>query len=484
MTKIRLNRASWKFDPTQPLGDAGGFGAVFLGESEDGAPVAVKRLHVTANEAAHRELRVAEDLIAASHDHVIPIYDAGQDADSDRYFIIMPVASGSLDDHIESAGGKLSLKEAIDVLLQIARGIREAGNLVHRDLKPANVLMHDGSWKIADFGIARFVSDSTSINTLKDCLSAYYAAPEQWRMESATPATDIYALGGIAHACVNGSPPFSGTRDQLRHQHLNESPPGLGGSSPRLRSLVSMMLRKTPLTRPVISRVIGQLEAIQESEDSGPASGGWGALEKAGAAVAQAEATAEAEREKEMAERQSRSQLYRAARDILWGLVDDLFGRIESSAPMASRTMKGKLVLGRGAIEVSEMRINPIEAGQFPASGWDVVCGAVIGVTQTEPVGMWSSSLWYAKRHPADDYRWREVSYWSLGRETRPPPYHLDNLKDADLAMSRVMHTYQVAWGPHPIDDESADGFFSRWADHLSRAAQGNLGRPMRLPLQ
>lgn len=484
MTVIRLNHATWKYDTAQPLGDPGGFGAVFLGEAEDGSPVAVKRLHINADDAAHRELRVAEDLIAATHDHVIPVLDAGQDAASDRYFIIMPVASGSLDDYIQSEGGSLDLPKALSVLLQIAKGIREAGKLVHRDLKPANVLMHEGAWKIADFGIARFVSDSTSVNTLKNYLSPYYAAPEQWRMESATPATDIYALGGIAHACVNGSPPFSGTQDQLRHQHLNESPPDLGGGSPRLRSLVSMMLRKTPLTRPAVSRVISQLEAISEAETSGPASGGWGALEKAGAAVAQAEATAEAKREKEISERQSRNQIYQAATEILWDLVDDLFSRIESSAPMAKRTMRGKLVLGRGAIEVSEMRINPIEDDQFSASGWDVVCGAVIGVTQTEPTGMWSSSLWYAKRHPADDYRWREVSYWSMGRETRPPPYYLDNLRDADFAMSNVMHTYQVAWGPHPIDDEDADEFFNRWADLLSRAAQGNLGRPMRLPLR
>ena len=446
MTEIKLNGAVWKFDDSQPLGAAGGFGAVFIGESEDGAAVAVKRLHISAGDAAHRELRVAEDLIAASYEHVIPVLDAGQDADSDRYFIVMPIASGSLNDHIQS-NGKLDLPEAADVLLQIAKGLREAGRLVHRDLKPANVLMHEGSWKIADFGIARFVADSTSINTLKSCLSPQYAAPEQWRMERATPATDIYALGCIAHACVNGSPPFSGNFDRVREQHLNDSPPSLGGESPRMRGLVATLLRKNPLSRPSLSRVIDQLEDIKDAGGPGSAGGGWGALEKAGAAVAEAEATAEAEREKEVSAQQARNQLYKAALEILWSQVDDLFGRISSAAPTAQRTLKGKLILGRGAIEVSELRQNPIGPDQFPNSGWDVICGAVIGVTQSEPEGMWSSSLWYAKRHLADEYRWREVSYWSLGNERRPPPYYLDNLRDADFAMSNVMHTYQIAWG-------------------------------------
>lgn len=49
--------------------------------------------------------------------------------------------------------------------------LSELPDIVHRDLKPQNVLFHSGRWKVADFGIARFVEETTSVRTLKDCLS-------------------------------------------------------------------------------------------------------------------------------------------------------------------------------------------------------------------------------------------------------------------------------------------------------------------------
>jgi len=74
------------------------------------------------------------------------------------------------------------------------------------DLKPDNILYHDGKWKIADFGIARFVEEATASNTLKEFLSPWYAAPEQWRLERATHGTDVYALGCIAFCLLTGKP--------------------------------------------------------------------------------------------------------------------------------------------------------------------------------------------------------------------------------------------------------------------------------------
>ena len=63
------------------------------------------------------------------------------------------------------------------VLLEMVQGLSEVGEIVHRNLKPDNILYHEGLWKIADFGIARFVEEATASNTLKDCLSPFYAAP-------------------------------------------------------------------------------------------------------------------------------------------------------------------------------------------------------------------------------------------------------------------------------------------------------------------
>jgi eukaryotic-like serine/threonine-protein kinase len=138
LVAIKLPRGDWFYDPERPLGRPGGFGQVFEGTDEDGNPVAVKRLHLSAQEAAHREMRVSEEL--AQRDdllYVMLVLDAGQDADSDLYFLVMPRAEGSLQDEIDSRGALLE-GEARDVMLQVAKGLGEVRELVHRDLKPAS----------------------------------------------------------------------------------------------------------------------------------------------------------------------------------------------------------------------------------------------------------------------------------------------------------------------------------------------------------
>lgn len=167
---IRLPKGKWTFDPNKTLGPAGGFGEVFRGSAPDGKPVAVKRLKITANEAAHRELRIAELLAGTEFSHVMPFYDAGQDAESDRYYIVMPEAEYSLAQKVEDVG-PMEEREALQILREIALGLIEVGGLVHRDLKPGNILFYKSSWRVADFGISRFVEESTSLRTLKSCLS-------------------------------------------------------------------------------------------------------------------------------------------------------------------------------------------------------------------------------------------------------------------------------------------------------------------------
>src|SRR5699024_7455063 len=84
------------------------------------------------------------------------------------------------------------------------------GSVVHRDLKPENVLYLDGHWCLADFGIARYAEATTSPDTRKFALSPLYAAPERWKGERATTATDIYSLGVIAYELLSGEVPFTG----------------------------------------------------------------------------------------------------------------------------------------------------------------------------------------------------------------------------------------------------------------------------------
>src|ERR1039458_9577296 len=120
---IRLTQHEWTFDDNARLGPRGGFGEVFRGTGENGA-VAIKRLNLTAGAAAFRELRIGEALGARKLNHVVPILDFGQDALSDRYFLVMPICEKSLQDKL-SSGGPLDGADVSNVVLDILAGLTE-----------------------------------------------------------------------------------------------------------------------------------------------------------------------------------------------------------------------------------------------------------------------------------------------------------------------------------------------------------------------
>jgi len=209
MPTITLSRGTWSFDEGRPLGPEGGFGAVYAGTGPNGEEVAVKLLHLDAAGPVHRELDMAHLLVGHAFNHVLPVYDAGFDPALGRYAIVMARADKSLKDEMDSSS-PVAESAAAGILHQVALGLLEVNQIVHRDLKPGNVLLHDGLWKLSDFGIARLVEAATSTDTLKEFLSAAYAAPEQWRTERSTHATDVYALGCMGYALVTAGPRSSG----------------------------------------------------------------------------------------------------------------------------------------------------------------------------------------------------------------------------------------------------------------------------------
>lgn len=123
MQIIKLNRQVWEVDTSCILGSPGGFGEVFRGKGKNG-DVAIKRLRITASQAAHRELQIGKSLSERQLNNVVPIIDYGQDADSDRYFLVMPICDRSLQDEINNIG-MFSASESIQVLLAILSGLAE-----------------------------------------------------------------------------------------------------------------------------------------------------------------------------------------------------------------------------------------------------------------------------------------------------------------------------------------------------------------------
>lgn len=488
MQKIVLPKGEWFYDPSRPLGSPGGFGAVFEGTSDSRQLLAVKRLHISVNDAAHREMKIATDLASRSLKNVIPVLDAGEDANTGHYFVVMPRAERSL--HSDISKRTFNDVESARILFNVVEGLIEVSDIVHRDLKPANILLHEGRWKVADFGIARFVEDATSLRTLKDCLSPPYAAPEQFQFIHATNATDVYALGCIGYALLTGRPPFPGPSEpDYREQHLHGDPPTLTDAvAPRLRTLMTMMLRKAPSARPSLERVKSILtDVIQNGQDTN--SGGLGMLAQVGSDIARQQSRIEQEQQQVESEAAMRNQLADTGRKLLRDLLERLFVRILKEVPNAERDRLA-ITLGRGRLEASVAGLGGHRAQSaaptdlFRESKWDVVAVEEIVVHQKQPEYQWSASLWYCRLPDSKDYRWYEASYFSPHRPEHVAPYSLARSpKDADYAAAPIMHIYQLAFGPSAIDDENEDDFMERWSALLALAAQGQLGHPRSLPL-
>ncbi len=503
MEIIRLPGGQWQYDPDKLLGPPGGFGAVYAGSSAEHGSVAVKKLKLEVRDAAHREMRITQELANRKLAHVMPILDAGKDAETDLYFVVMPQAERSLQEELGDAGTRAD-PDAADVMLQVAQGLSEVPDITHRDLKPPNILFHAGKWKVADFGIARFVEESTSLQTLKKYRTPDYAAPEQWRLERSTGATDIYALGCIGYALLTGRGPFPGPSiEDFQSQHLHTPPPSLPGHDPRLCSLLTIMLRKVPGTRPSLDRVEYLLRRIAERVEARFTSEGLQALAQAGAAVARQEAAKEAARGQQNTKIAERNDIAREGWNIMIGVMDTMSSKIHDLALPArvnrtpdriSTDNDSCRLHGMFEVELGGARLCiylpdwliPISESAFAQSAWDVIMGGTIQVNQAKPECRWDSSLWYASLDRDRKYRWWEVSYCSsptCRQDTPFAPVALPNVGYADAAAAPGLAMYQIAYGPKPIDDEDLNTFVDRWLGRLAKAVHGQLAYPTELPL-
>lgn len=484
MVEIKLNSATWTFEEHGKIVQKGGFGEVFRGSGQNGGDVAVKRLHLTAGQAAHRELQIGEFIAANNWEHIVPVLDFGQDAESDRYFIIMPLCDESLQDFIERTG-PLDWSDAKPIILNIVAGLREADQIVHRDLKPANVLFHNGKWKIADFGIAKFVEDSTSLETLRRSLTPLYAAPEQWKGERPTSATDVYALGCMLYALLTGRPPFSGDADKVREGHLSGHPPDLDAPS-RIKGFVATMLRKSGDSRPSLKRCAEVFDLTSGGAISPLKEG----LAAAGARVAQQQAAKETrQQEKERRKMARIDQAKEAGRELIQ-FRKILFKEIVGLAD-AAISSDISVVLGAGKLLLGPPTVNEIEV---PSSAWDVLAYSEIHVStagegnesfRSAPYGI-TANLVFAKREGVSDFRWYEVSFWEpFAQGNRDEPFSINpEAPEFQHAVRRSTSRYQIAHGPIAIDGENAEDFKARWMRLFLKAVEGRLARPSRMPLQ
>ncbi len=248
-----------------PIG-RGAMGEVWRALDETlGRTVAVKLLlpHDSDPTATSRFRLEAQTAGRLNHPYVVAVYDFGEY--DGRLFLVMELVEGESLDRRLSAAGPLPVEQVARIAAQAAAGLAAAHQqgIVHRDIKPANLLLDaDGTLKIGDFGIARFVDDPSGALTTTGQIvgTSLYLAPERALGRAAGPAADVYALGCLLYQLLTGRPPFQAdSAVAILHQHLDATPPSPRQDRPELppafENFLLGLLAKRPEDRPTAPQI-------------------------------------------------------------------------------------------------------------------------------------------------------------------------------------------------------------------------------------
>jgi serine/threonine protein kinase len=251
---------------TRELLGRGGMSEVYRGfDAQLRRPVAIKRLRpeLAVNPVFRaRFRREAQAAGRLNHPAIVAVYDTGEEREatgSSIPFIVMELVEGrSLRDALRQKG-RVSPSRALELTAGVldALGCSHAAGIIHRDIKPGNVMLsNSGAVKVADFGIARAVSDASGTATMAGTVigTAQYLSPEQGRGEAADVRSDLYSAGCLLYELLVGEPPFVGdSMVSIIFQHISEPPtrPSAANSdiSADIDAIVMKALAKDPADR-------------------------------------------------------------------------------------------------------------------------------------------------------------------------------------------------------------------------------------------
>lgn len=250
----------------------GATGRVWLAEDELlGRLVALKQHLPTYAESAEadrqaraRALNEARAVARVSHRGVVEIHDVVRDGNL-IWIVMEPLSGCTLSDRI-AAGGPLPIREAAQIaipLLDALQTIHSVG-IVHCDVKPANVyLCDDGRVVLTDFGIAYIADEDDEVDSHRTLPagSPAYMAPEQLRGASPRPACDLFSLGAMLYAAVEGKSPFEKSDVFATLAAVMEDTPAPWRAGP-LRSVIAGLLAKDPVRRLTAAEALAALEEI------------------------------------------------------------------------------------------------------------------------------------------------------------------------------------------------------------------------------
>jgi WD40 repeat protein len=259
----------------------GGMGVVFLAEDPSlRRLLALKVLKPDAclsPQARERFLREARAAAALQHDHVVPIFQVGED--NGVPFLAMPLLHGeSLADRLRREG-RLPLAAALRIGRQAAEALAAAhrAGLVHRDVKPGNLWLEapGGRVTVLDFGLAQqraAAADGRLTESGAILGTPSYMAPEQARSAAAVdPRADLFSLGCVLYEMVGGRRAFPGDDLlEIMASLASATPPPLQDVRPDvppgLAELVRQLLAKRPEGRPGSAREVADRLAALEAE--------------------------------------------------------------------------------------------------------------------------------------------------------------------------------------------------------------------------
>lgn len=487
---IVMHGTSLQLDRLWKIGDRLGGGSFGQGyaASCDGKGAAVK--FVRKLPGAQRELLFVDLGVVRN---VVPVIDQGDTENA--WVIVMPRAEKSLRDLLVGAGGEgIGTGAAVDVLTDISQALGDlSGSVVHRDLKPENVLLVDGRWCVADFGISRFADATTALDTRKFAKSPLYAAPEQWRDERATSATDVYAFGVIAYELVTGRRPFAGPDiSDLREQHLHDRPAPLHNVPVTLAAMAMECLYKQAEARPAAMDLERRLAGVLvPAATPGPSRLQTANHEQVGKRAEEGRSASLA-----VSASERRTRLLDAARQnymVISGAIQTALSEAAPSATVApaatSRDGHWEMHLGEATLRITPPTATSANAwGRPDHPHFDVIAAAEISVRI--PANRYgyegrSHSLWYCNALEADRFGWYELAFMHqplMSRTSSIAPFALRPGPESSGALSPGLDVLQVAWPFTRLTGEDLDGVVSRWAGWLADASSPGWNQPGVLP--
>jgi serine/threonine protein kinase len=248
----------------------GAFGEVYRASGKtSGNVIAVKLLSLSAfpddsdRRALLNEMRAGQLIV---HPNVVRLLhvEEGENSSVGPYACMEYISGGTLAAFLRAKANTTStipVERCLEMMIDIAQGMKAINQkLIHRDIKPDNVLMEGKTLKVADFGISKFIDESTRLHTFKGGQHVAYMAPEGWAGDKNTYKLDVYAVGLVFFEILLGKHPLlGGVKDQhntldWQKAHMFHSALDITRERPEtplhLNQLIARMVAKRPNQRP------------------------------------------------------------------------------------------------------------------------------------------------------------------------------------------------------------------------------------------